>query len=38
VIFHDPIEPGDFVSRERLMERVRATINHSLPPEYQSEA
>jgi 1-acyl-sn-glycerol-3-phosphate acyltransferase len=36
IIFHDPIEPQEFVSRECLMERVRSTINQGLPPEYQS--
>jgi 1-acyl-sn-glycerol-3-phosphate acyltransferase len=36
VVFHDPIEPRDFVSRECLMERVRSTINRGLPVRYQS--
>jgi len=36
IIFYDPIEPQEFVSREGLMERVRSTINQGLPPEYQS--
>jgi 1-acyl-sn-glycerol-3-phosphate acyltransferase len=36
VIFHDPIEPSEFGSRESLMERVRRTINDALPREYQS--
>ena len=36
VVFHDPIEPQEFVSRECLMERVRRTINEGLPVEYQS--
>jgi 1-acyl-sn-glycerol-3-phosphate acyltransferase len=36
IVFHDPIQPGDFVSRECLMKRVRATINQALPLEYQS--
>jgi 1-acyl-sn-glycerol-3-phosphate acyltransferase len=36
VVFHDPIEPRDFVSRECLMERVRLTINQGLPVHYQS--
>jgi 1-acyl-sn-glycerol-3-phosphate acyltransferase len=36
VVFHDPIEPRDFVSRECLMERVRSTINQGLPVQYQS--
>ena len=36
IIFHDPIEPQEFVSRECLMDRVRSAINQGLPPEYQS--
>ena len=36
LIFHDPIEPQTFGSRECLMEAVRLTINRGLPPEYQS--
>ena len=36
IIFHDPIEPKDFGSREELMMRVREVINSGLPPEYQS--
>ncbi len=35
VIFHDPIEPKDFGSRDCLMGRVRTTINSGLPAEYQ---
>ncbi len=35
VIFHDPIEPKDFGSRECLMAKVRETINSGLPLEYQ---
>jgi 1-acyl-sn-glycerol-3-phosphate acyltransferase len=35
VIFHSPIEPKDFSSRESLMERVRATIESGLPEEYR---
>ncbi len=31
VIFHPPIEPEDFVSRECLMEKVRAAIENGLP-------
>ena len=31
VIFHDPIEPKDFGSRECLMEKVRAAIDSGLP-------
>jgi 1-acyl-sn-glycerol-3-phosphate acyltransferase len=38
VIFHDPIEPRDFGSREELMAKVRAVINSGLPPEYQPVA
>jgi hypothetical protein len=33
VTFHDPIEPGDFGSREDLMVKVRAAINSGLPEE-----
>ena len=36
VIFHKPIQPADFGSREELMEKVRAAINSGLPQEYQS--
>lgn len=36
VVFHEPIEPQNFESRECLMERVRAVINQGLPAEYQS--
>jgi 1-acyl-sn-glycerol-3-phosphate acyltransferase len=35
VIFHDPIEPKDFGSRECLMEKVRRAIDSGLPPEFQ---
>ena len=35
VIFHDPIEPGDFGGRDCLMEKVRRAIDSGLPPEYQ---
>jgi len=35
VIFHDPIEPNDFGSRENLMAKVRTAINRGLPAEYQ---
>jgi len=35
VIFHDPIEPQDFGTRENLMERVRRAIDSGLPPEMQ---
>ncbi len=37
VIFHPPIEPKDFGSREELMERVRATIDSGLPEEYRTQ-
>jgi 1-acyl-sn-glycerol-3-phosphate acyltransferase len=35
VIFHDPIEPLDFGSRENLMEKVRRAIDSGLPPTMQ---
>jgi 1-acyl-sn-glycerol-3-phosphate acyltransferase len=35
VIFHDPIEPGDFGSRECLMAKVRNAIDSGLPAEFQ---
>src|SRR3954453_15794586 len=35
VIFHPPIEPKDFGSRECLMERVRSVIDSGLPEEYR---
>lgn len=35
VIFHPPIEPKDFGSREELMEKVRRTIESGLPEEYR---
>lgn len=35
VIFHPPIEPKDFGSRECLMERVRSVIESGLPEEYR---
>ena len=38
VIFHAPIEPKDFGSRECLMERVRATIESGLPEQYRQQA
>jgi 1-acyl-sn-glycerol-3-phosphate acyltransferase len=34
VIFHKPIEPKDFGSRECLMEKVRAAIASGLPEQY----
>lgn len=36
VIFHAPIEPQDFISRECLMEKVRAAIESGLPEEYRA--
>jgi len=38
VIFHDPIDPGNFESREALMENVRCTIDGGLPRELQQVA
>jgi 1-acyl-sn-glycerol-3-phosphate acyltransferase len=38
VIFHPPIEPNDFGSREALMEKVRAAIESGLPEEYRNAA
>jgi len=38
VIFHDPIEPGNFESRECLMEKVRRAIDSGLPRELQATA
>jgi 1-acyl-sn-glycerol-3-phosphate acyltransferase len=35
VIFHPPIEPKDFGSRECLMEKVRAVIESGLPQQFQ---
>ncbi len=35
IIFHDPIEPENFGSRECLMEKVRIAINSSLPAQSQ---
>lgn len=37
VIFHDPIEPKDFGSREELMEKVRRIIDSGLPEKYQEQ-
>jgi 1-acyl-sn-glycerol-3-phosphate acyltransferase len=37
VIFHEPIEPKDFGSRECLMEKVRAAIDSGLPEQYQEK-
>src|SRR6267143_5544381 len=36
IVFHSPIEPEDFGSRECLMKKVRALIDQGLPSEYQS--
>ncbi|MGA8762429.1 MAG: lysophospholipid acyltransferase family protein, partial [Candidatus Sulfotelmatobacter sp.] len=36
VIFHAPIEPNDFGSREGLMEKVRSAIESSLPREFRT--
>ncbi len=36
LIFHPPIEPEDFGSRECLMEKVRAVIESGLPEAYRS--
>ena len=38
VIFHAPIEPKDFGSRDCLMEKVRAAIDSGLPEEYRQAA
>ena len=38
VIFHPPIEPKDFGSRESLMEKVREAIESGLPEEYRHES
>jgi 1-acyl-sn-glycerol-3-phosphate acyltransferase len=38
VIFHPPIEPKDFGSRECLMEKVREVIESGLPEEYRTAA
>jgi len=35
VIFHAPIEPKDFGTRECLMEKVRAVIESGLPDQYK---
>jgi 1-acyl-sn-glycerol-3-phosphate acyltransferase len=36
VIFHDPIEPQGFASRERLMEQVRGVIESGFPKPYRA--
>jgi 1-acyl-sn-glycerol-3-phosphate acyltransferase len=33
LVFHPPVDPKQFSSREELMEEVRNTINSALPPE-----
>jgi 1-acyl-sn-glycerol-3-phosphate acyltransferase len=37
LIFHDPIQPQDFGSRETLMEKVRAAIDSGLPAGLQEQ-
>jgi 1-acyl-sn-glycerol-3-phosphate acyltransferase len=37
VIFHNPIEPKAFASRDCLMEKVRVAINGGLPRDYQTQ-
>jgi 1-acyl-sn-glycerol-3-phosphate acyltransferase len=36
LIFHQPIEPTEFGSREALIEKVKTAINSGLPKQYQS--
>jgi 1-acyl-sn-glycerol-3-phosphate acyltransferase len=38
VIFHAPIEPKDFGTRDELMEKVRRVIERGLPEEYRQNA
>ena len=38
VIFHAPIKPKDFGSREELMEKVRAMIESGLPEEFRGSS
>jgi 1-acyl-sn-glycerol-3-phosphate acyltransferase len=38
VIFHAPIEPKDFGTRDELMEKVRRVIESGLPAEFQTNA
>lgn len=38
VIFHEPIEPKDFIDRDHLMEKVRGVIESGLPEEYRNTA
>jgi len=37
IVFHEPIEPKDFGSRESLMAKVRSAVNSSLPVEMQEQ-
>jgi 1-acyl-sn-glycerol-3-phosphate acyltransferase len=37
-IFHTPVEPKDFASREGLMEKIRAVIESGLPEEYRQSS
>jgi 1-acyl-sn-glycerol-3-phosphate acyltransferase len=37
VIFHDPIEPRDFGSREDLMAKVKTVINSGLPDDFRDD-
>lgn len=36
IVFHQPIEPQEFGSRDELMEKVRDVINKALPEKYQA--
>src|SRR6266516_159421 len=36
LIFHEPIQPKEFGTREELMEKVKTKINSGLPEEYKS--
>jgi len=31
IVFHEPVNPGDFATREELMQAVRASIASGLP-------
>jgi 1-acyl-sn-glycerol-3-phosphate acyltransferase len=35
LVFHPPVDPRQFASREELMQRVWDQINSALPPERQ---
>ena len=37
IVFHEPIEPKDFGSRESLMAKVRSAVNSSLPVDMQEQ-